>query len=367
MRRAMDLPRREPAMPGRSPHARERLAILVAVLVHATAGSVAYRMRVTPPRDRELSPERLAAPELTVVDLEPAPRPVPAETARVASSVASVARGAARSVDAPRATGPSGPSDGVEPVVNAPTGSWSFSPLTEPAHAELAMGTARYRVAVPDAPDTVSTAMSLDDGHDVALGVGRGGPVRSAVEEAVSASASGMLGMATFDVTVDRSGKVLVDLVDARGDSAPWEHVRDPIRQLVERKPVRLPEQGRGLRVRVHVEATEKLADGRDVRSLGTSGGGTLGQVGTDSVAMKEMPNVHLEHRGKVCTARVAVGPTGGDLAAQTDFGSDSPGAASLLPSLLTPLTVGGGCSPENIGSPAQRRVAARVVGETVL
>jgi hypothetical protein len=186
------------------------------------------------------------------------------------------------------------------------------------------------------------------------------------VEEAVRASETTTLGMAIFDVTLDRSGSVRVDLVHAAGSSAPWQQLRGPIARLVAAKAVRRPE-GHGLRVRVRVDAGMKLADGRAAASLGTSGGVSLGQAGTESVAMKEMPSVGIEHRGAVGSLRLSVSPAGGDLAAATNFGTDSAGGGAALPSLLTPLTVGGTISPENMGASPIRSVAARVIRETTL
>ena len=238
---------------------------------------------------------------------------------------------------------------------------WSFS-VTRPGSVDLSLGARRYQVPIPDASqagagtterDVAKRLFAATTERDNQLGLGRGGPVRSAIEEAVR-SERGLLGAALFEVTLDHAGVVRVDLVESGGDGASWDRLRDPVARLVAARPVRLPENGRGLRVSVRVEAVERLADGRSVGSLGGGVHASAGQVGTESVAMKEMPNVGIEHRGKVCSGRLSVSPTGDP--------SQGP-----LPAPLTPLTFGGGCSPENIGVAPRRVVAARVVGETQL
>jgi hypothetical protein len=258
---------------------------------------------------------------------------------------------------------------GSSVVTGSPGATWTFSPLQAPDLAAISLGTVRYEGA-PEATDD-SPAHSADrafaeaNEHDVELGLGRGGPVRSAVEEVVRDGE--VLGTAMFDVTLDHAGVVRVDLVHAVGASDVWDHLRDPIARLVAKKGVRIPEHGRGLRVRVSVEAASKLADGRDVRSLGTSARGTIGEPGTETVAMKEMPNVGIEHRGVVGSVKVAIGLTGGDSAANTNFGTDNAAGGAPMAPGITPLTIGGAFSPENIGSSPTRVVAARVVRETRL
>jgi hypothetical protein len=200
--------------------------------------------------------------------------------------------------------------------------------------------------------------------HDLELGLGRGGPIKSAIEEVVRAG--DILGTAMFDVTLDPAGAVRVDLVHAVGASEVWERLRDPIARLVAKKGVRLPER-HGVRVRVRVDAASKLADGRVARPPSTSVRATAGEAGTESVAMKEMPNVGIEHSGTLGSVKLAIGLSGGDIAANTNFGTDNAGPGPAMAPGITPLTLGGSFSPENIGSSPTRSVAARVVSETRL
>ena len=353
---------------------RERAAILLAAGLHATAFAVAPALRresrrfvSAPLRDAaqlEVDVDVFTAP----VPSEPLPSPrpgardmVPAYRGPAASSqprpptvIADVPRGS--SVE----TGPPGTA-------------WTFSPTQPLDFARLSLGVDRYRgersapeTASPVAKHSADEVFAAAPEHDVELGLSRGSPIVSAAREA--AGQADMLGTALFDITLDGSG-VRVDLAHANRDVADWDRLRGSLAKLVATRAIRLPSRGRGLRVRIQVDAAVKLVDGRDVRVLGNHTGATLGEAGgADGVTMKEMPSLYAEHVGKNCSARLALGPSGGDLAAQTNFGVDRPKTAPIdLPSLLTPITVGGGCGVDNIGSPPRRMVAARVVSETQL
>jgi hypothetical protein len=370
--------------PAKRAWAPDRTALLLALSAHALplmlVWSMPEQLPEKPRATREVAPSTSTldnVAELEVnVDLGGAVPLDPSEAERPPVSPLAVTSRAARRTLGTPALEASSLSSETTPgaVIDSPQGSWTFSPLQPVTAPDLSLGISRYRVAVPEQTRGASDSASGErrpfaaaDPRDLALGLGRGGPVRSAVQEAVQASDSGVLGLALFDVTLGQAGEIQVDLVEAKGDTAPWDRLRDSIARLVAGKAVRLPETGHGLRVRVRVDAAERFADGREARSLGTDARVTPGEAGTDSVAMKEMPNVHAERRGKVCSGRVAIGPSGGDLAAGTNFGRDTRGQAPQRPGLATPLTISGGCSPENIGGSARRVVAAQVIGETHL
>jgi hypothetical protein len=353
---------------------RERAALLLAVGLHATAFAVAPSLR--PESGGFLSAPLRDATQLEIaVDVFAAPAP---------SEPPRAARPGAREI-VPAYKGPHASSQLRPPTVTAdiprgssvevgpPGSTWTFSPTQAPDLARLSLGVDRYRAerpapesAAPIATHSADQAFADATPHDVELGLSRGSPIVSAAREA--AGQADMLGTALFDITLDGSG-VRVDLAHANRDAADWDRLRDSLAKLVATRAITLPSRGRGLRVRIQVDAAVKLADGRDVRVLGSHAGATLGQVGgADGITMKEMPSLYAEHVGKNCSARLALGPSGGDLAAQTNFGVDRPKTAPIdLPSLLTPITVGGGCGVDNIGSPPRRMVAARVVSETQL
>jgi hypothetical protein len=332
---------------------RDRAALGAAAFVHLLAFALA-RTTGRPPASRDLGAEPVAnATELVDVDLEreitPPPRVDRGDPVQPRAGVSGASsRGGGRL--AARASEKGAPSMEGVPAITAPSDDgWSFSAIAKTAPDLVALNRGGYRVgmAAEDHPDVASERpgeqkgnpfMALED-HDVALGLGRGAPVVLAVEEA--ARLADTMGTALFDVTLDGAGGVRVDLAKSSGgDPVGWDGLRAPIARLVAQKPLHLG--GHGLRVRVEVDAVEKLADGRDVKSLGNHAAATLGQGGgAESVAMKEMPNVHVEHLGKICSARLQADPTG--------------------------VSVAGGCSLENIDVPPRRIVAGREIGETRL
>jgi hypothetical protein len=241
-------------------------------------------------------------------------------------------------------------------------------------------------------PAGVSTTGGLAEGlaaRDVELGLGRGGPVLAAAEEATRMSDDPVDGNATFGVSVFSDGAVVAQLLSASGHSASWSRVADALGHSFDARRMRLPPGGRGWHVVVHVEATTRLADGRDVRSLhglrasltpsalknqidgkpgpggSSTGSGGPDHVGGDpadappvggfvgrgpanaggaalqGIAARVLPTPTLSVSGKVCSASLAITPMG--------------------------VGFGGGCSVENIGTPAQRVVSGQIVSESAL
>ena len=180
--------------------------------------------------------------------------------------------------------------------------------------------------------------------HDVAGGTSRGGPILAAVEEAAHRGDAPSVGVATFDITVSRSGAPHVTLVDSKDDAAGWTKLGAAIATSTAKRQatLHLPDHGDGLRVRIRVEAVDRLADGTDVSKYAhgavnkTNVGGTLERTGR----LEDLPHAEVSREGKVCNVHAGV-------------------------NLLGPY-IAGGCSPENT-LPARRTVAARIVSETRL
>ena len=199
--------------------------------------------------------------------------------------------------------------------------------------------------------------------HDVSMGLGRGGMVRTAVEGAVQASTA--MGNATFEIRIDAGGHVRVDVADVSGDRALWARLETAIADEVtaKRGQVRMPPGGQGLEVVVRAEAIDKLVDGRKASSLGNHVEASGGITETKDQIVVTPPGVTLKHDGKVCSAGIHVG-------ADRMFVQQSAGSTNSVDSptvTFMPISIGGGCSPEALGTVPIRVVAARIVSESVL
>jgi hypothetical protein len=332
------------------------LHLLVLVLMARTPpGTLSATGGAQPSAPLELSTDWMEAPEL--------PSTVPA-----ASAPSTPGAGMAVAVErAPAGSLPHLAGESVLALPAAPSasaaqaelGDWSFSAT----RVDTDVGIARFRGA-PGATsasggahgaDTASAAAesglaatnALLEGitaHDIAAGTSRGGPVLAAVEEAAHGADAPSLGTAVFDITVAKNGAPQVSLVEANRDAASWNTLGSAIAALTAKRQgtVHLPDGARGLRVRVRVEAVDRLSDGADVSRYAKGArneahaGGTLERTGK----LEDLPHAEFSTEGKICNAHAGV-------------------------DLLGPY-VRGGCSPEN-GLPARRTVAARIVSETRL
>jgi hypothetical protein len=222
--------------------------------------------------------------------------------------------------------------------------------------------------------------------HDVELGMGRGGPILAAAESAARESDLHASGVAVLDVAVRTDGAVVARVTHADGDSDAWARVAESVARSLDAKRIRIPPGSRGWHVVVRIEAKVQFSDGRDVRSLqgprsslapsvlsnaiegkqaerGSStepggpdhvggptelppAGGALGRhqpsnsgaAAVQGIAQRVLPTPTLSVRGKSCSAALTVTPLG--------------------------VGLGGGCSLENIGTPATRIVSGRIVSE---
>jgi hypothetical protein len=376
---------------------RRLIALGVACGVHVglLLGVDAVRALASPPS------EALAAvSEITLEELTPEPTPLPSAAADGADEAAGPARAAALAAKtAPRATSTAvleaAPPESTPPAAAADDG-WSFSPSA--ARIDLHGAVTPDMVAPPhdpaardprdgSKPATASATGGLAEGlaaHDLEVGMGRGGPVLAAAEAAARSSDAPLDGGATFDVAV-RPDSVVARVVSADHDAAGWARVADSLGHSLDPKKMRLPEGGRGWHVVVHVDATMRLADGRDVRTLHgvkTSvtpsilqqqteakpggqwapppppgpddakdeppHGGGLGRGpqhpgggALQGLAQRILPTPTVSVSGKICSASLSATPFG--------------------------LGLGGGCSLENIGTHATRVVSGRILSEGAL
>ncbi len=351
-----------------------------------------------PPRPPSMEVDlTLAEPEVAHLD-EPLPSGASA-SASVASPEAHLDRAAAKVAPPSPLAEKAGPSPSEDaPSSLEPAGSaWSFSPTaaTRAATVDLRAIITPDLVAPRSAPSPMPPGASTTGGvaeglaaRDVEMGLGRGGPVLAAAEDAARASNDLVEGSATFDVSVFNDGAVVALLQGASGNAAAWARVADALGRSLDPRRVRLPQGGRGWRVVVKVDAQQRLADGRDVRSLhglrgsvtpsalqdqvegkpGARGSATApggpdhtdaeggpppvgGYVGRgpsnaggaalQGIAARVVPTPTLSISGKVCSASLTVTPLG--------------------------VGLGGGCSLEDIGTAATRVVSGRIVSESAL
>ncbi|HEY1696286.1 MAG TPA: hypothetical protein VGG39_29175 [Polyangiaceae bacterium] len=206
------------------------------------------------------------------------------------------------------------------------------------------------REVVPrvEPPRTLSPTGGLAEGldaHDSAIGLGRGGPVLSALEVAANDEGTAQ-GNATFDVSIDAAGRVSVSLVNASTSADAWSRVGQAMRSAIDASHVRLPPGANGWHVVARVDAKVQYPNGRQPKDLGTrveADGLALGTnprratVGDPPIVFKKMPGITLAHSGKVCSVRIHLG--------------------------LGP-PIAGGCDPSNIGAHETRVVTTRVVSE---
>lgn len=236
---------------------------------------------------------------------------------------------------------------------------WTFDPrkpsdlLAAATLAQAAREAAepRAREATREPPTGVSRTGGLVEGldaHDASIGLGRGGPVVSALEVA-AASSEAPDGSATFDVAIDASGRVSVALLSASAAAGAWTKVGAAAGASLDPKRVRIPPGARGWHVVAMVEAKVQYPNGLDPKKLGTHVEGSTSlsleenkhraTVEDPPIVFKKVPGITVAHAGKVCSVALTLG---------LSFGSG----------------ISGGCDPSNIGAHALRVVRSHVVSE---
>jgi hypothetical protein len=266
------------------------------------------------------------------------------ETASIAThakEVAASAGSAGPSAVLEAAPAPSGAASGAA----AEGEGWTFqatapADVTAPgfvAEATRGIGTAELE---RHGPFTTGGLLEGLDAHDVAVSMGRGGPVLIALENALAADGAPFEGAATFDIGIDTSGHVSVAILDQSVASSGWSRVADAARAAIDPSVVRIPPGARGWHVVARIDATIKYPNGVDPKTLGTKLEASPGsvRVDKDAIVIEKLPAVSFAHSGKVCSVRVDLGLT------------------------LTPIT--GGCDPSNIGTQPLRVVHGHVVSE---
>ncbi len=223
------------------------------------------------------------------------------------------------------------PPEGSEPagVVAAPGGTgWSLQPergidLTAGAVARAPRPIVEAAPWEPGpTPGGVAEAL---DAHDSAIGMGRGGPVLTALESAAAGEDAPFEGGATFDVAIQADGHVSMALLDATSAAEGWRRIGEATGKGFDGTRVRVPPGARGWHVVVHVEAKVQYPNGLDPTKLGTK-------------FVTSSKGVAFVAAGKVCTVRLDLG--------------------------LTLFPISGGCDPSNIGARPLRVVHGHIVGE---
>lgn len=168
--------------------------------------------------------------------------------------------------------------------------------------------------AEAEAPRPASTTGGLIetlDAADVARGLGRGGPVRTAIDLAARAADAPVRGSATFSVTIFSDGTVDVEVANHH---AGWALLIPMICEAVRKAPVRLPPNSRGLNVVVAVDANVKYPNGYEPPP-------DKATVTTDALAV-DKPWLHVKVRGRRCSADLAVAAGGVGAAADCAVGT---------------------------------------------
>ncbi len=268
--------------------------LALAALIHATL--LVLGSHVPPPRP----PDATVALALIPVELSPptAPEPPPAPKDPVeprSEPVAPAPRAVATRTDLPtsHATAVASALALPESAPATPEG-WTLHVTTDPhgpPPGSRAMGTlgldgtnhfmgrretpeeARRNEAA-QANRAAGEAMrgALHD-HDVALGLGGGGPVVTALEAAVRESGAPDESAAVFVAIADASGRVLRVDVESATDGEAFRTIADDVLKRLQGLTLRVPAGSRGLAMRINVESKMALPSGGglgiDPRSAG--------------------------------------------------------------------------------------------------
>ena len=318
----------------------------VAALVHAALFVASGRIRAP----QEASPPIAEARDEVTIDLAEVPRaPVASTSVERSIGPAGAPWGGERGVSAKAAPVAAPDLEGGEPpasepqVAPAPSDEgWSFNPMqapdvTSPAFvARSVADIVRDPGARPTPPSAGRLAEALDQ-RDVELGIGRGGPVLTALEVATRSS-DVPEGWALFDVAIDTAGRMSVAVGDVSGDHAAWTKVASTAAASFDPARMRVPPGSRGWRVVVRVDAKVQYPDGRKPKDLGTHFEATPGKLSSTSMVMEKTPGFSVATQGKVC-------------------------GIGLSMHLPVPM-IAGGCDPENAGMPAVRIVSGHIVSE---
>ena len=221
-------------------------------------------------------------------EISPAHAPVATDTAHPRSSASQ----SASDLSAIDSIAP--PLDSSMPLVrplpgNEDDGSWTFRSTRGDVDLKLGDKTASLGRELAahgqlDLPPQKSPAGMTEglDAADVERGFGRAGAVVQAIEAVVRDPAAPPIGVAFFDVAIEKSGKISVSVSEATSNREDWERLTTAIAASLKTKDVRFPDQGKGLKIGVRVEAKVRYPDGRDPKKNGTYAQGTGLKMHTD-------------------------------------------------------------------------------------
>ncbi len=258
------------------------------------------------------------APAVRVATARPRETPSRAEQLETAPIVDSSGGGLA---DAPPA----------EPAQAPASSAWSFhafaqaaptAPNIHPSGTDFALRNGRRAESVVPAPaSTTGGLVEGLDAADVARGLGRGGPVQSAIAQAARGDGP-VRGSATFSVTIFSDGRVAVEVASAQTD---WSKLVEEIRSAVRSAKVRVPAKSRGLTVVVAVDASVRYPNGYEPPTNGTEidASAKIGGAAPDAPVAAGAPRASVGVRGRRCSAGVAV--TMGGLGASADCAAGNP------------------------------------------
>lgn len=311
--------------------------------------------RVAPSTAEPVPSADVASVDVTLGDAPAAPTSAPlAVAAPLAPNVpGALGRVGRPSPIAPEPQASAGPAASPSPdqgAGNAPTASRDFHfealrpgvALVDPSMAAKAAGARAEPLRPDEGVDPGGLKASLA-AADRGAGMTRGGFVATAIE-AVMREEGPAAGKAQFDVRILRDGTLSISLTNASRDRAAFARLTTAIGKRIPKSSLHLPDSAKGLRVLVDVDVHDQYADGTrpsDVGKVSTYAGPGEYATTKDGIIIKKMPGVSVTVRGKVCSGGFYAHPLGVGLA--------------------------GGCSPENIGSPARKMVSAKVSGEALL
>lgn len=274
------------------------------------------------------------------------PAPAPTPTSEIAASLGATAPNAYAVEPTPRASEPSptplgsaAAAGSAAPFVflqPSPSASPSFGPLAQnpfaiaavregaergpPGPASTVFESARPKAPTAEEANRRARTM-LSDGlaaRDVAIGLGPGGPVTTALEEATRGSLAPERGSATFQAIVDATGLVVsLRLVGSTGGTDGWNDARDRAQRALATK--RLALRGtKGAALTIVVESDVLLPSGAKPKAPITTpltksavvlpenapGNGTAGVTQTITVAEGDLSDVAGKPR-RVVKSRV--------------------------------------------------------------
>ncbi|HTQ07157.1 MAG TPA: hypothetical protein VMI54_25045 [Polyangiaceae bacterium] len=372
---------------------RDGLAVVGALLLHAgllavvglaARPAVVARPAPASPRPDEIAVELGDDPLAPAAPTAPPPNEasgpseprapgrtsVPAEPRRVEKAV--VAELAAGEAAAPAPSPPpTAPSAAPEAVAGRPVDlglgadAWTrWLPPSGQAVAEAPLPRSPREPLVQAPP--ASTTGGLQEGleaMDRGRSVGPSGRVVSALEQAAHGEGATAFGVASFAVTVLRTGGVEVRLESASTGDAEWKRVAARAAEDLAKNAPRIPPPREGARFVVDLVADMRLPDGRrqqdlygprleatpprlrswgngkkDLLERNPTAASGVSPAGPDEAANVELPGVYVAQNGKVCSYKFGL-------------------------SALGPL-LQGGCELSNVGTKPQRVVHAHVRNE---